>query len=190
MPLRSPQLTSMTAVGACLLVVITSTAVRAAEPPAAAALAAGPETSAVELPRFQAGLWEYRRTVIRADVAKPQVAIVKKCSDPGADMREKMENLKKKNCQFAPLRQTGERYISSWVCQTPTGAIRFRDVLVAKDANSYQDLSETRTAQRVTQQKLDATRLGDCPGMGSGAPLAPTLKPHRVPKASGSAPKA
>jgi len=33
------------------------------------------------------------------------------------------------------------------------------------------------TAQRVTQQKLEATRLGECPGLGSGTPLMPTPKP-------------
>src|ERR1700704_5269190 len=43
---------SMIALGACLLILI-STALRAADPPAAPAPAGRPETSAVELPRFQ-----------------------------------------------------------------------------------------------------------------------------------------
>jgi hypothetical protein len=92
-------------------------------------------------------------------------------------MREKMENLKKKNCQFAPLRRDNDHYISKWVCQTPTGPLRFRDLVLAKDPNSYEDVSETHTSQRMTQQKIEATRIGDCPGMGSGAPLTPTPKP-------------
>jgi len=96
-------------------------------------------------------------------------------------MRAKLEALKKKNCQFAPLRHIGDRYISSWVCQTPTGAIRFRDVLLVKEANSYEDASETHTSQHVMQQKLEAKRLGDCPGMGSGAPLKPTRPPPSHP---------
>jgi hypothetical protein len=114
-------------------------------------------------------------------MAKPHVSSIRKCADPGADMREKMEALKKKDCQFAPLRHSQDRYVSSWVCQTPTGAMRFRDVLVTKDPNSYQDVTETHSAQHVARQKLEATRIGECPGMGSGAPLMPTPKPHRSP---------
>jgi uncharacterized protein DUF3617 len=181
MPVRSPQLTSMIAVGACLLVVITSTAVRAADPPAAPAPAAAPDTTAVELPKFQPGLWEYRRTVMRGDTARPQVTTIRKCADPGADMRQKMADLRNKNCQFAPLRRNQDRYISSWNCPTPGGPMRFRDVLIAKDASSYQDVSETRSAQHATQQKIEARRLGECPGLGSGAALPRTPRPPRKP---------
>jgi hypothetical protein len=144
--------------------------------------AAGAGNAATELPTFRFGLWEYRRTIVRAGAAKPQVSTVKKCVDPGADMREKMESLKTKGCQFAPLKRSGERYISSWVCQTPTGAMRFRDVLLVKDPDSYADLSETHTAQHVTQQKIEGKRVGECPGMGSGAPPTPAKKsPPRRP---------
>jgi hypothetical protein len=143
------------------------------------ATSAAESGASVELPRFRSGLWQYRRTEMRADAASPQVMLVKKCGDPGADMREKMESLKKRNCQFAPLKKSAERYVSSWVCQTPTGALRFRDILTPKGEDEYEVISETHSAQRVTQQKLEATRLGECPGMGSGAPLAPTPKPHQ-----------
>jgi len=178
MPDRSPQLTSMI-VGACLLLLI-STALRAADPPAAPAPAAGSETSTVELPRFQAGLWEYRRKVLSEQSLKPQVSIVRKCADPTADIREKLEQLKKKGCQFAPLKRNQDRYLSSWVCQAPTGAMRFRDVLIVKDENSYQDVSETHSTKHVSQQTIEAVRLGQCPGLGAGAPLRPTPKPpHR-----------
>ena len=114
---------------------------------------------------------------MRGGSARAQGSTIRKCADPGADMREKMAALKKKNCQFAPLRRTKDHYISSWVCQTPTGAMRFRDVLTAKDDSSYQDVSETHTAQHISQQKLEARRLGECPGLGAGAPLRPTRKP-------------
>ncbi len=113
--------------------------------------------------------------------AAPQVATTRKCAAPTVEMREKMETLKKKGCQFAPLKRNDNHYISSWVCQTPTGAMRFRDVLLAKDADGYEDLSETHTRQRVMQQRIEATRRGECPGMGSGAPLTPARKPPRRP---------
>jgi Protein of unknown function (DUF3617) len=170
----------------------TEAAVPAPVPPSAdaaspAAPAAKPASEAVELPTFRLGLWEYHRTLVRGNAGKPQVSTAKKCLDPGEEMRTKMDNLKKKGCQFAPLRRQGNRYISSWVCQTQTGALRFRDVLVVKDESSYQDVSQTHSGQGLSQQKIEATRLGDCPGMGAGAPLLPT--PKRRPPPIPPAPK-
>jgi hypothetical protein len=201
MTVRSFHLASTTALVSCLLLfsgaptraadpepVATSPATPAAAAAALAAPAPAPatpavfpaaDTAAVELPSFRPGLWEYRRTLMRG--GRPQVSTTRKCADPGADMREKMAQLRKKNCQFAPLRQSKERYTSSWVCQTPAGAMRFRDVLTATDDSSYQDVSETHTAQHINQQKLEARRLGECPGLGAGAPLRPSKPPPRHP---------
>jgi|SRR6266853_854742 len=194
MPVRSPPLKTLTAIAA-LFLLAQGAALRAAdqEPasatpqkpnpadtaPAAAAPAA--QNAPVELPTFRSGLWEYRRTFMSPETGKPQVATTRKCAAPTVEMREKMETLKKKGCQFAPLKRNNDHYISSWVCQTPTGAMRFRDVLLAKDADSYEDVSETHTRQRVMQQRIEAARRGECPGMGSGAPLTPTRKPPRRP---------
>jgi len=203
MPVRSPRRKALN-LAAVLLLLAPDAALCAAgadpahgapETPAPASTAPAPEAAAapaetsapaprsvgVELPAFRSGLWEYRRTFMSPDTGKPQVATTRKCADPTVEMREKMETLKKKGCQFAPLKRNNDRYISSWVCQTPTGAMRFRDVLLAKDADSYEDLSETHTRQRVMQQRIEAARRGECPGMGSGAPLTPTRKPPRRP---------
>lgn len=190
MPVRCPPQTTLIALGA-LFLLTPGAALRAADPsPAVAApetpaptatapasAAPSAERAPVELPTFRFGLWEFSRTQLRADMAKPHVSTIRKCADPGADMREKMEALKKKDCQFAPIKHRNDRYISTWVCQSPTGAMRFRDTLLTKDENSYEDVSETHTAQHVARQKLEARRLGECPGMGSGAPLTPTQKP-------------
>jgi len=203
MPVRSPRRKALN-LAAVLLLLAPDAALCAAgadpahgapETPAPASTAPAPEAAAapaetsapaprsvgVELPAFRSGLWEYRRTFMSPDTGKPQVATTRKCADPTVEMREKMETLKKKGCQFAPLKRNSDRYISSWVCQTPNGAMRFRDVLLAKDADSYEDLSETHTRQRVMQQRIEAARRGECPGMGSGAPLTPTRKPPRRP---------
>ncbi len=194
MPVRSPPLKTLTAIAA-LFLLAQGAALRAAdqEPasatpqkpnpadtaPAAAAPAA--QNAPVELPTFRSGLWEYRRTFMSPETGKPQVATTRKCAAPTVEMREKMEALKKKGCQFAPLKRNNDHYISSWVCQTPTGTMRFRDVLLAKGADGYEDVSETHTRQRVMQQRIEAARRGECPGMGSGAPLTPTRKPPRRP---------
>ena len=55
----------------------------------------------------------------------------------------------------------------------------FRDVLIASDLTSYQEMSETHSAQHVTQQKIEARRLGECPGLRAGTPLPRTPKPRR-----------
>ena len=164
--------------GLIFFLLLAGVAARAAEPPSADA---GSAAANAALPTFKPGLWEYRRTLVSGKSAKPQVSTVRKCADPGADIREKIADLKKKNCQFTSLRRNQDHYISSWVCQTPRGAMRFRDVLTARDESSYQDVSEAHSAQHISQQKLEATRLGECPGLGAGAPMTPTPKKPRPP---------
>jgi len=46
-------------------------------------------------------------------------------------------------------------------------------VLTASDESRYQDVSETHSAQHISQQKLEARRLGECPGLGAGVPMTP-----------------
>jgi hypothetical protein len=149
-----------------------------AQAPAASAAdpepaATGAQAAAVELPHFKPGLWEFRRTVMSGQSSQPQVSTVRKCTDPSADIRSKMSMLKTKNCEFTPLSKKQEHYLSSWNCPTPHGAMRFRDVLTVKDLTSYQDVSEVHTAQGVTQQKIEATRVGDCPKART-APQSPS----------------
>ena len=185
MPVRSPRRKALNLVAVLLLLAPGAALCAAGADPAHGApqtpapASPAPRSAGVELPAFRSGLWEYRRTLMRG--GKPQVSTTRKCTNPGAEMREKIAELKKKNCQFAPLRRNNEHYISSWICQTPTGAMRFRDVLTATDDSSYQDVSETHTAQHIGQQKVEARRLGECPGLGAGAPLRPTKPPPRHP---------
>jgi len=151
-----------------------------AQPPAGPT-AAGESSGVAQLPTFRFGLWEYRRTVTKPGAAKPQVSTDKKCGDPGAQMREKMESVKKNACQLAPLRRSGDRYFSSWTCHTPSGATRFRDVLTVKDPDGYLDVTETHAARQVIQERIEAKRVGECPGTGSGAQPPPSGKPSSRP---------
>ena len=192
MKARRPRLASLASAlaGCCLLWSVATPADPEAAglaKPAAEAAAADksapptpPRPSAnadAELPAFQPGLWEYRRTLVNGRSPQPQVSTTRKCSNPTADIRDKMEQLRKKNCQFAPLKHINDHYISSWVCHTPTGVMRFRDVLTVKDPASYQDVSETHSTQHVSQQKIEAVRLGECPGPGAAASRPPARKP-------------
>jgi hypothetical protein len=197
MKTRRPGLASLASTAACCGLLLWSPSVpsdpeaatpAAAAPPAGAPAKAAAETAVdTELPAFQPGLWEYRRTVLRGNTTKPQVSTIRKCGDPAAEIRAKVAELKRKNCQFTPMRRKRERYLSSWTCPTPVGPMKFRDVLIATNTTSYQDTSETQSAQGVTQQKIEATRLGECPASGARAPLTPAPRrrsPSKEPKSA------
>ena len=129
-----------------------------------------------ELPAFQPGLWEYRRTTETAasESGKPQVSTLRKCGDPTADIQRKIAELTAKRCQFTPLQKQQNRYLTHWICPTPNGPLSFRDVVVATSATAYRDTSESRLAQQVTRATIEATRIGDCPIPGaSGVPAHP-----------------
>jgi hypothetical protein len=155
---RSARIRMLTIVGCWVLTPFGNGAL--ADNPGQAATA---PAAAVELPPFQAGLWEYRRTVTTQQSLKPQVSSIRKCADPGFDIREKKAALQIKGCEFGPLKRHDNRYTSSWTCTTATGTVKFRDVLIVKDATHYEDLSEMHSAQQVTQQRIEASRVGDCP---------------------------
>jgi hypothetical protein len=173
MPVRSPRLT-VAAAAATAVALLAGAAASAADPQPAAR--ASTPADGVELPALQPGLWEYRRTLAHGQAAKPQTATLRKCTDPRAEIRDKMTELRKKNCQFTPLTKRGDRYLSSWTCPTPYGPSRFRDVLIVKDAGSYQDLIEMRSGTQTSEQRIDARRLGECPARDAGPSQPPASK--------------
>jgi hypothetical protein len=116
----------------------------------------------IVLPNFQPGLWHFSRALFNQGSEEPQVTEVTKCTDPASDIRQKMESLSGKSCQFSPPRHADDHYVSDWVCQTPNGLVRFHDVLTANDTTSYVDVSEAQMEQRITRSRLEARRLSDC----------------------------
>ena len=54
--------------------------------------------------------------------------------------------------------------------------MKFSSVVTVRDSSGYEDLSEMHSAQHVSQQSIEARRLGDCPA-GRAAPLSPNPKP-------------
>ncbi|HTL91315.1 MAG TPA: DUF3617 family protein [Steroidobacteraceae bacterium] len=119
--------------------------------------------AAVEVPFFEPGLWEYRRTVVKEGSPGAQISMLRKCADPSTEIREKFVELGKRSCRFAPLAHRHHRYISSWICPTPLGPTKFRAVLIVRGAAGYTDLSEMRTTEHVARQRIEAARIGECP---------------------------
>lgn len=176
MPLRSVVCGTVTIV-ACLL------------PPAGQAVRANTEPSrdphhhkpaataaAMELPVFQAGLWQYRQTMVKDDSPARRVSMLMKCADPSTEMRTKMAQLESDSCQFAPVARQHNRYTTRWTCLTPEGPMSFRAVLIARGTTGYEYLNEVRTQQGVTRHMTVAARVGDCPGRGA-PPMSPNPKP-------------
>jgi hypothetical protein len=164
MPVRSAAFGTLVMVGCCLLPPLGPLAHANTEPPRSTHYkSATTAAAAVELPFFQPGLWEYHRTVMKDGISSPQVSMLRKCADPSTEIRNKMAELGKRSCRFAPLTHRLHRYISSWICPTPLGPTRFHAVLIVRGTASYTDLSEMRTTEHVTRQRIEAARIGECP---------------------------
>jgi hypothetical protein len=151
-------------------------------PPPLATPASQPAKTA-EVPAFQPGLWEYQRTVLSTADARPQTSSVRKCSDPTSEIRQKLDELQHKGCQFSRLPSRGGHYQSTWVCPSSSGPLVVRDTVTVNSANSYQDDNQIKAGPRVTHSTLVANRLGDCPTSATGLPpgIARALSPNKHP---------
>jgi len=154
-----------------LVLVVGARWAAATEPPAAAVKAA-------DLPHFQPGLWEYRRTLIKPGPGQPQVSTFQKCSNPTTEFQQKMAELEKKGCRFLPIERNPQGYISRWTCPTSAGPISFRDVLISQNDTTYQTVSEAHNDEQVVRTTIDAVRLGECSGVGlPGIPKSKAARP-------------
>ena len=167
MSLRRLVFGTLATVGCCLLPPLGQPGYANTEPPRSTHhKPATMGAAAVELPFFEPGLWQYRRTVVKDGSPRPQTSMLRKCADPSTEMREKMAELGKRSCRFAPLAHRHHRYISSWTCPTPLGPTSFRAVLIVRDPAGYTDLSEMRAREHVARQRIEAARIGECPASG------------------------
>jgi hypothetical protein len=183
MSLRSAAFGTLTTLGCYLLSPLGQPADATPEPPRSTHHPpATTAPAAVDLPFFQPGLWEYRRTVVTDGSPSPQISM-RKCADPSTEIRNKMAELGKRSCRFAPLKYRLRRYFSSWICPTPLGPTRFRAVLIVRGTAGYTDLSEMRTSEHVTRQRIEAARIGECPASGPGRQFQPN--PQAMPRTSG-----
>jgi hypothetical protein len=136
--------------------------------------AAAARDPSIGLPAFRPGLWEYRRTQISSAGGKPQTATIRKCTDPSAQFRQKLAQLKQRGCVFSPLKQIGRQYEAKWRCSAPDGAVlAMRDTITVNSESSYLNESEAFVSHEATHSTIVATRQGDCP------PTAAPARPRR-----------
>jgi hypothetical protein len=106
-----------------------------------------------------------------------RVSLLRRCAEPSAEIRTKMAQLESRSCQFTPFARQQNRYTASWTCPTPEGPMSFRAVLIVKGAAGYTDLSEVRSTQHVSRQRIEAIRIGACPENAPSTPSSPSSKP-------------
>jgi hypothetical protein len=116
----------------------------------------------VDLPTFKPGLWQYERRLTEMGSITPKRTSAQRCVDPTAEIRKKRSELAGKGCQFTPMRVTGNRYFSTWRCETERGVVRFRNSVTVESPSHYVDNSQSRTQDKLSEQVIEATRIGDC----------------------------
>ena len=185
MPVRSAAFGTLAMLSCCLVPALRQLAHATTEPVRSTNHASATTAHApAEIPFFQPGLWEYRRTMLNDGTPNPQIATLRKCADPSTEIRSKMAELGKRSCQFAPLKYRRHRYFSSWICPTQLGPTRFRAVLIVRGTVGYTDLSEMRTTEHVTRQRIEAVRIGECPASGPDGQFRPN--PQTLEQRSGA----
>lgn len=185
MPVRSAAFGTLALLACCFLPPLGCPAYATPEPPRTPHKRAPLAPTEVEVPFFQPGLWEYRRTVTKDDSRGPQFSLLRKCADPSTEIRQKKADLGKRSCHFAPLAHRKGRYISSWTCPTPLGPTSFRAVLITRGAVGYTDVSEMRTRDHIARQRIEAIRIGTCPESGPVTPRTPNFKATPPPEVRG-----
>src|SRR6185312_7971168 len=140
---RMPTRSSATILAKGIVLALTAAAGATANPPApqpapAPSSGTGADSAASQLPPLRAGLWEYRRTVFTAADTKPQKTTFQVCADPNAEIRERLETLRKKGCVFSPVLTRGKQYQSSWRCPVSSGVLVDHNIMLVTDDSSYQ----------------------------------------------------
>jgi hypothetical protein len=129
----------------------------------ALALPPGAVKTLAELPAFEPGMWEFRRTVELGTHPGNHPDRLSKCSDPLNDIRQKMTEMSRKGCRIVGTSHLGSKFRSTWSCAYGDGVVSVSNVITAESATHYEDVNETRYGEKTTRTVVVATRTGDCP---------------------------
>lgn len=136
---------------------------RAGSPVEGLALPAGAIQTLEQLPAFEPGLWEFRRTIQIGPHATDQPDVVSRCTDPRNDIRKKMTEMMGKGCRITGMWHSGDRFRAKWSCGVEDGVVSIVNVMTVAGTTGYEDVNETSYQQKSTRTKVTAKRVGDCP---------------------------
>ncbi|MBS0579491.1 MAG: hypothetical protein JSR36_09525 [Proteobacteria bacterium] len=144
-----------------------------------------PTAAPPRLSDLRPGLWEYRRTQLKAGEAQPQAQSLRRCVDPNGEFKKKMAELAARGCTFHAPKQHAGRLEMAWSCHLEgEQVISVRDVITVQGPEGYHDESDAIAPQGATHSSLSAVRVGDCtPGAPATPVSAPAPPAVRVPPA-------
>ena len=122
-----------------------------------ATAAAGAE----ELPTLKRGMWQFDRSVNGREMG-----VITQCANPTADMKEQDAMLTAAGCNFAPVRQDGDKYSFDVACSIKSGSTLINSktttVMTVSGDSAYNVRVSGTTNGQPTDETVVAKRVGDC----------------------------
>ncbi len=117
---------------------------------------------AEELPTLKRGMWQFDRSVNGREMG-----VITQCANPTADMKEQDAMLTAAGCNFAPVRQDGDKYSFDVACTIKSGTTQIDSktttVMTVSGDSAYTVRVTGTTNGKPTDESVVAKRLGDCP---------------------------
>ena len=129
---------------------------------------------AVDLPTFQQGKWDFRRSVMVGAQKQPAVQSIQKCINPTDDIRSKWEALARQTCKFSPVRHADNKYQYSAICTKNGVSMHTMSVITVQGPTAYEVVTRSTTGERLSAETLSAHRVGDCSEPATQATTQPT----------------
>lgn len=130
-------------------------------PIAALLVVTAAQVAAQELPSFRKGLWQFERTIDEGAGA-PQKVSLRKCTNPGDDMKRQSAMLSSAGCKLSPVVRSGAAYSYSAQCRLQGASVESRSVLTVESDGAYRLVVDSLEDGRRKHEVLVARRVGDC----------------------------
>jgi hypothetical protein len=115
---------------------------------------------AQDVPRFRAGLWEFRRTIEGLQGStKPLLTQTQKCTDPTLNYTKPRDM---PGCKFSPMTRSGNSYSFTAECSVRGVELRSKSVTTVESDGAYRLTVDSQGGGQQTKEVLVARRIGEC----------------------------
>jgi hypothetical protein len=129
---------------------------------AATAVAFADTPKEPQLPLLRQGMWAYQRVTETPGREKPRPVSTSKCVDPSADLKEKMEALKARNCTVSAIVRNGNEYAWTIACPVNGKMLAMRSVIIVESDSAFREEMSAHWASQNSTSTQSARRIGDC----------------------------
>jgi hypothetical protein len=119
-------------------------------------------TEAPEMPTLRQGLWSYQRVTETPGRAMARPVSTSKCVDPSADLKEKLQSLKARNCTVSAIVRNGNEYAWTVACPVNGEMLAMRSVITVESDIAFREEMSARWASQNSRSTQSARRIGDC----------------------------